>query len=103
MGSAVMTPDGMVIASDLSGGYDEDALAAIGSSLIGSARKSLKGAADSRLEMMTVDGSLGKIVIVSAMKMLLLVIIDNRLEIDSTMLDIRGAADKLRRMVTLDG
>lgn len=103
MGSAVMTPDGMVAVSAISDQQDQDALAAIGSSLVLSAQKSLKGFGGSELKEMTVDGSRGKIVIVNAGSAFLLVITDSTIALDTTMLDIRSAVGKLHKVIRIDG
>ena len=102
IGSAVMTHDGIVACSAISDGHDEDALAAIGSSLIITAQKSLKAAGAEGLSQMAVDGTRGKIVIVNAGDVFLLVITDSSIELDATLLDIRSAVRKLKKIITMD-
>jgi predicted regulator of Ras-like GTPase activity (Roadblock/LC7/MglB family) len=101
VGSAVMTHDGMLVTSALSDRQDEETLAAIGSSLVTSTQHSLKEL-DATLKLMTVDGSRGKIVLVSAGEAYLLVITDNTIALDATMLDIKSAVQRLRRRISLD-
>jgi predicted regulator of Ras-like GTPase activity (Roadblock/LC7/MglB family) len=109
IGSAVVTPDGMLVASAIAdsseplgaGGHDQDALAAIASSLVLSAGRSLKRlGAD--MSVMTVDGSRGKIVLVNADRTFLLVITDSGISLDATMIDIRVAVERLQRRISLD-
>lgn len=103
IGSAVMTNDGMLVTSAIAQGHDQDALAAIGSSLVISVQKSLKGCGDAGLKVMTVEGSRGKIVIVNAGSVFLLVITDSTIALGPTMLDIRSTVDKLQKVISLDG
>ncbi len=108
LGSAVVTPDGMLVASALTesserlgAARDQDALAAIASSLVLSAGRSLKRlGAD--MSFMTVDGSRGKIVLVNADSTFLLVITDSGISLDATMIDIRVAVERLQRRISLD-
>ena len=108
IGSAVVTPDGMLVASAiadaserLGGGHDQDALAAIASSLVLSAGRSLKRLG-AEMSVMTVDGSRGKIVLVNADSTFLLVITDSGISLDATMIDIRVAVERLQRRISLD-
>lgn len=102
IGSAVMTHDGIVVSSVISDGHDEDVLAAIGSSLVISAQKSLKELDESELNVLAIDGSRGKIVIVNVESVFLLAITDSTIELDATMLDIRSTVQKLQKAITLD-
>ena len=102
VGSAVLTNDGMLVESAISDGYDEDTLAAIGSSLVTSAKRSLKDFGGSEVKLMTIDGSRGKIVLVNAGSAFLLVITDSAIALDATMLDIKSAVGKLSKRISLD-
>ena len=102
VGSAVMTHDGMLVTSALSDRQDEETLAAIGSSLVTSTQRSLEDLGDATLKLMTVDGSRGKIVLVNAVEAYLIVITDNTIALDATMLDIKSAVQRLRRKISLD-
>jgi len=103
IGSAVMTHDGMLVSSALSDRQDEETLAAIGSSLVTSTQKSLRGFAESELKLMTIDGSRGKIVLVNAGDAFLLIITDSAISLDATMLDIKSTVGKLQKVMSLDG
>lgn len=102
MGSAVITKDGMLVDSVLADALDPDALAAIGSSLVTSLQKSVSRCEDSTLEEMTVEASRGKIVIVNAGSVFLLVVTDSTIALGPTMLDISSAVDKLQKAIRLD-
>jgi predicted regulator of Ras-like GTPase activity (Roadblock/LC7/MglB family) len=100
IGSAVMTPDGMLVASAIADREHQDTLAAVGSSLVLSAKKSLKNFG-SEPKMMTIDGSRGKIVLVNAGSAFLLVITESTISLDSTLLDIKSAVAKLQKTISL--
>jgi predicted regulator of Ras-like GTPase activity (Roadblock/LC7/MglB family) len=102
IGSAVITNDGMVASSAMSGRHDEETLAAVGSSLVISAQRSLKAFPLAVANMMTVDGSRGKIIIVNGGNFFLLVIADGAIALDAGMLDIRGTIEKLQKAISLD-
>ena len=102
IGSAVMTPDGMLAASAISDARDQEALAAIGSSLVLSAARSLKTLGDAALDSLLVDGSRGKIMLVNTGSAYLVVITDAALSLDSTMLDVRSAVERIQRKINLD-
>jgi predicted regulator of Ras-like GTPase activity (Roadblock/LC7/MglB family) len=102
IGSAVMTHDGIVACSAISDGHDQDALAAIGSSLLITAQKSLRAAGAEGLSQMAVDGTRGKIVIINAGTVFLLVITDSSIDLDHTLLDIRSTVRKLKKVITMD-
>ncbi len=102
IGSAVMTPDGMLAASAISDQRDQDALAAIGSSLVLSAARSLKLLGGTALDSLLVEGSRGRILLVNAGPAYLVVITDSSLSLDSAMLDVRGAVERIQRKINLD-
>ena len=109
IGSAVMTLDGILVESAIAGpseelgssGNDRDALAAIGSSLVLSTGRSL-GRLGCGVESMTIDGSRGRIMLVCAGSAFLLVITDSTITLDSSMLDIRSAVERLQRKISLN-
>ncbi len=109
IGSAVMTLDGMLVESAIAGpseglgssANDREALAAIGSSLVLSTGRSL-GRLGAGVESMTIDGSRGRIMLVCAGSAFLLVITDSTITLDSSMLDIRSAVERLQRKISLN-
>jgi len=102
IGSAVMTADGMLVTSAIADHHDEDALAAIGSSLVMSAQDSLEDFNRSELKLMTIEGSRGKILLVNAGSAYLLIITDSTIALDATMLDVKSAVRKLQKAISLD-
>ena len=93
----MITRDGMVAASVLTGELDEDALAALGAALVRHAVDALAGVQMSDVERLVVVGTRGKIILVDAGSAFLLVVTDFRVRLDVTLLDITGAAYKLRK------
>jgi len=102
IGSAVMTNDGIVVTSAISDGLNQDTLAAIGSLLVISVQRALKRCDDTGLNFMTIEGSRGKIVMVNAGSVFLLVITDSSIALGPTMLDIRSTVDKLQKLISLN-
>ena len=101
-GAAVVTRDGMVVASALSRDMDEDALAAIGASLVLNTIKALANIEMDDVERVVVLGTRGKIILVDAHFAFLVVVTDHTIKLDVTMLDIAGAAYKLRKASRLE-
>ena len=102
VGSAVVTPDGMLVESAIADGRDQEALAAIASSLVQSIGRSLRNLSGAALGVMTIDGSRGKIVLVNAGRAFLLVITDSALALDTALLDVRVAVERVERKICLD-
>jgi predicted regulator of Ras-like GTPase activity (Roadblock/LC7/MglB family) len=101
LGSAVMTGDGIVVSSAINGSGDSDTLAAVMSSLVIATQKSLKGLGDSVLQTMVINSSRGRITLVNAGRVYLLVITDAGIQPDATMLDIKSAIHRLNKMISL--
>ena len=101
-GSAVITRDGIPVISAIPAQTNEDKMAAIGASLIRSVVRGLGQLADQEVQSVWVEASRGRIMLVNAGTVFLVVVIDPNINMDSTMLDIKSAANRLRRAVTLD-
>ena len=101
-GAAVVTRDGMVAASALDGGTDEDALAAIGASLVLNTVKALMNVHMEDVERVVIVGTRGKIILVDAGFAFLIVVTDHTINLDVTMLDIAAATYRLRKASRLE-
>ena len=101
-GTAVVTRDGIPVMSRMPHGADEDKMAAIGSSLILSIVRSLGTLPQQEVQSLWVEGSRGRILLVNAGPVYLLVVTDPKINLDTTMLDIKSAAGRLERAVTMD-
>jgi len=101
-GAAVVTRDGMLVASALTGELDDDGIAALGASLVLRTVKALDRLAIDGIERMIVLGSRGKIILVDIGSTFLIAVTDLGINLDLTMLDISGAAHKLRKASRLE-
>lgn len=102
-GSAVITRDGIPVISVMpSAQTNEDKIAAIGASLIRSAVRGLGQLAGEEVQSVWLEASRGRILLVNAGTVFLVVVIDPNINLDSTMLDVKSAANRLCRAVTLD-
>ena len=101
-GSAVITRDGIPVTSMMPNGANADKMAAIGSSLILTVVKSLEALPEQEVQSLWIEASRGRILLVNAGPVFLLVVTDPKINLDTTMLDIKSAANRLERAVTLD-
>lgn len=101
-GAAAVTRDGMLIASALSAEVDEDTVAALGASLVLSTLRALGRLGMTEADRLLIIGSRGRIVLVDAGCAFLLVLTDVGINLDLTLLDITGAAYKLRKASRLE-
>ena len=101
-GSAVITHDGIPVISVIPAQTNEDKMAAIGASLIRSVVRGLGQLADQEVQSVSLEASRGRILLVNAGTVFLVVVVDPTINLDSTMLDIKSAANRLRKAVSLD-
>jgi predicted regulator of Ras-like GTPase activity (Roadblock/LC7/MglB family) len=98
VGSLVATTDGMVVYSCLRGGLDEDAAAALVSSLLTSTVGLLSNCGRSRMEQLVLQASRGKIIVSDLGNAYLVAVTDRNLNIDQGFLEIKSAANSLRKL-----
>jgi len=96
-GSMVVTPDGVVVASQLGAGLEEDRVAAIASVLIPGIRRALERAQLGPFSRCMLTATDGKLVIVDAGIAFLVVATDSTIRLDVTMLEIDAAARRIER------
>ena len=101
-GSAVITRDGIPVISVIPAQTDEEMMAAIGASLIRAVVRGLGQLAGQEVQSVCVEASRGSILLVNAGTVFLVVVIDPNINMDSTMLDIKSAASRLQRAVSLN-
>ncbi len=96
-GSMVITRDGIMVASALHGELQEDAVAALSSSLVITLRRSL-APLDARVdaEEMILAAEKGKLVFLSLGEAFLVVVTQPNLRLNTDLVDIRSIARKLR-------
>ena len=98
IGCLVATTDGMVVAARLGGGLDEEAAAALVSSLLSGTVKLLKDCGEPRMESLILRASRGKILVNDLGNSYLVVVTDGHIDLDQGQLDIQSAAQQLQRL-----
>ena len=98
IGSLVATRDGIVVASRLKSGLDEDAAAALVSSLLTSTMGLLGECGEPRLEQLVLRATRGKIIVSDLENAYLVVVTDQHLDLEQGLLEIRSAAEHLKRL-----
>ena len=98
LGSLVATTDGMVVASCLGGGLNEDAAAALVSSLLMATSRLLNGWGGPRMERLILRATRGKIVVTDLENAYLVVVTDGYLDLNQGLLEIQSAAQQLKRL-----
>lgn len=97
-GSMVVTQDGIVVASDLGSGLNDDLVAAVSSNAIMTINTSLQKIGQQNLTKFVLEAGFGKIVIIDIGIAYLVVILDQRINMDVTLIAISGAAYRIRQM-----
>ena len=95
-GSMVVTSDGIVVASELHGGLREEAVAAMASSIIRQIAASLEDLELGKFVRFILTSEYGKMVFVDAGVAYLVVLADMTINLDITLLEIYGAAHRIR-------
>ncbi len=101
-GCAVVTRDGIVVAAHLGSGLSEEAVAAMASSIIIATEKAAEGLSLGRLQEFILSSAYGKMVFVDLERAFLVVVADMTIDLDMTLLQIAGAAHRLRNILTLN-
>lgn len=96
-GSAVVTRDGMVAASELTAELDEDAVAAMASTLVLNTINTLARVGFGEFSLFTIQASSGKMVVADAGVAFLVVVTDPGVNLDLTLVDISAASYRLRK------
>ena len=97
-GSLVVTQDGMVVASVLSVGLQEEMVAAIASSTILNIRAALAKVGATAFERMVLVSTYGKMIFVDAGIAYLVVVCDKKINLDITVVAVMGAAYRIRNL-----
>ena len=100
-GSMVVTLDGIVVASDLGGGLDEDTVAAVSSRFLMAAHEHAESVGLKGFSRVVLEGTHGKIVLVPAGKGFLVVIADMKMDLDASFLEIISAARRIEGQLKL--
>ncbi len=98
LGVAVLTPDGMMAASDLDARYDADTVAGLVSFLTSTTNRSLAEMSAGGFNRFTMHTSHGKVIIDDAEGAHLVVITDQFTDLSMIVHDIDDASRRLRRI-----
>ena len=98
LGSLVATTDGIVVQSKLRGGMDEEAAAALVSSLLTHTVGLLTECGRPRMEQLELRASRGKIIVTDLGNAYLVVVTDRNHDLSQGQLEIRSAAKTLSKM-----
>ncbi|MCK4299048.1 MAG: roadblock/LC7 domain-containing protein [Planctomycetes bacterium] len=96
-GSSVVTRDGIVVASALTAELDEDAVAAMASTLVLNTISTLERVGFGGFSLFTIQASSGKMVVADAEVAFLVVVTDPGVNLDLTMVDISAASYRLKK------
>ena len=96
-GSMAVAPDGMIVASELSGIEDETA-AAMASRMILTTKRSLDKLNFGDISQLVLTSTHGKIVLVAAGNAFLLAMVDINTSLEHTLIEILSAARKIRNI-----
>lgn len=97
-GSLVVTSDGIVVTSELSNELDEDTTAALVGNVVTQTIRMLEISKYDAMDRMVLTASRGKIVIQNLDNCHLVVVTNQFINIDLTLLEITSAATKLREL-----
>lgn len=100
-GSLVVALDGVLVASDVREGIDQDRLAALGASIVTEVGASLRRGGLSDFTHLEIAAEHGKVILAEAGPTYLLVLVGARLEIGPGSIEIQSAAQRIIREATL--
>jgi predicted regulator of Ras-like GTPase activity (Roadblock/LC7/MglB family) len=95
-GSMVVGPDGLVVTSELGDELDMEVVAAMASNTIRSSKRALNLLGNPRFDRFILISAYGRIVFVDIDPAILLVVTDKNINIDFTMMEIEGAAHRIK-------
>ncbi len=95
-GSMVITDDGIMVAAALGPDLEEDAVAALSSSLVMTLRRSLREFCGEIPEEMVLTADKGKLIFLSLGPAYLVVVTKKNLKLETDLVEIRSMARKLR-------
>ena len=95
-GSMVVSPDGLVIMAELGEDLDHEVVAAVVSNTISSTKRALNLLGAQRFERFILISAHGRMVFVDIELACLIVVTDKDMNIDFTLLEIDGAAHRIR-------
>ncbi len=100
-GSMVLTRDGIVVASELAPGLDNDTVAAIASSVVQAFNATLAPLKQAPFFKFIFTATHGRMVFVATGEAYVAVVLNKDIKVDVSMLSIEGAARRIRNMTEI--
>jgi predicted regulator of Ras-like GTPase activity (Roadblock/LC7/MglB family) len=100
-GSMILTRDGIVVASELAPGLQNDTVAAIASSVVQSFNSVLGPLKQAPFFKFIFTAAHGKMVFVATGEAYVAVVLDKDIKVDVSMLSIEGAARRIRNLTEI--
>jgi predicted regulator of Ras-like GTPase activity (Roadblock/LC7/MglB family) len=100
-GSLLATADGIVVASRLGPGLDEDAAAALVSAVLATANRAFRRVADRGLSRFVMTATRLKLIVQDVGDAYLVVATDRHLDLERGLLDVEAAAMALKKLGSL--
>jgi predicted regulator of Ras-like GTPase activity (Roadblock/LC7/MglB family) len=100
-GSIILTRDGIVVASELGHGLQQETVAAIASAVVQSFNRTLLALQETPFSKFIFTAAHGRMVFVATGEAYLAVVLDKDIKIDVTMLSIEGAARRINNLTRI--
>jgi len=101
-GSAVVTKDGILVKSALDSNLKEEVVSALSSFLIQTTGRALKECGIDSFDRFILTSTHGKVILVNLEDAYLVVVADQFINIDLTLVEIMSVARKLRKMIKIE-
>lgn len=98
LGSLVATPDGMVVAARLHGGFDPETAAALTSTLLAGAHEVGYQCGDQPVSRFVLVATRGKVIMIDLGNAYLVVLTDRHIDLNQGLIEIESSAQALRKM-----
>jgi len=102
-GAMLMTEDGVVVAAELPDELDAASVAALASASVRKVLHASKGLSLGSIRRITLASAHGRLVFVPYEEMVLTIVTEPNLDLDLTLLEIAGPAQKILQLSRLDG
>jgi predicted regulator of Ras-like GTPase activity (Roadblock/LC7/MglB family) len=100
-GSLIMGADGLVIAAELGTDVDENAVAAVGSQILGSLQGALRRMQMGGFQRFVVTGRDGKIILANAGSVIVVLLLDLDANLGLVSVDVKEAIQEIQRKVRM--
>ncbi|MHC4247928.1 MAG: roadblock/LC7 domain-containing protein [Planctomycetota bacterium] len=100
-GSLIMGADGLVIAAELGTDVDENAVAAVGSQILGSLQGALRRMQMGGFQRFVVTGRDGKIILADAGSVIVVLLLDLDANLGLVSVDVKDAIQEIQRKVRM--